>query len=98
MDASNCIIHYDCVSISRKLHQITFKTLKNLKKNKVSRIALGGNNLNRLQSAGIPETLDKNYYVLRERFKKFTLDVSIEKERKRKNLLIKQNLNARGYH
>ena len=61
MDPSNCIIHYDSIFISEKLHQFTSTTLKTLKKNKVARISLGGDNLYQLQSAGRPETLAKNY-------------------------------------
>ena len=62
--------HSLCVSISGKLRQITSTTLKTLKKNKVARIALGGDNLHQLQSAGVLETRDKNYYVHPECYKK----------------------------
>ena len=55
-----------------------------MKKNKVARTVLGGNNLHQLQSAGIPETLDKNYYVRPECYKKFTLAVSLEKRKRKK--------------
>ena len=55
-----------------------------MKKNKVALIALGGDNLHQLQSAGIPETLDKNYYVHPECYKKFTLAVSLEKRKRKK--------------
>lgn len=84
MDPSNCIIYYDCVYVSGKLRQITNTTLKTFKKNKVARIALGGDNLHQLQSAGIPETLDKNYYVHPECYKKITLAVSLEKRKRKK--------------
>ena len=88
MDPSICIIYYDCVSVSGKLRQITNTTLKTFKKNKVARIALGGDNFHQLQSAGIPETLDKSYYVHPECYKKFTLAVSLEKRKRKKNLLM----------
>ena len=84
MDPSNCIIHYDCVCISGKLCQITSTALKTLKKNNVAHIVLDGDNLHQLQSAGIPETLEKNYYVHPECYKKFTLAVSLEKRKRKK--------------
>ena len=49
MNPSNFIIHYDFISISENLRQITSTTFKFLKKNKVH-IALGGDNLHKLQS------------------------------------------------
>ena len=85
MDPSNCIIHYNCISVFGKLRQTTSTTLKALKKNKFARIALDGDNLHQLQSTGITETLDKNYYVLTKCYKSFTLAVSLEK---RKRLLM----------
>ena len=70
MNGSFKLYHSLCVSISGKLRQITSTTLKTLKKNKVARIALGGDNLHQLQSAGVLETRDKNYYVHPECYKK----------------------------
>ena len=40
--------------------------------------------MHQLQSAGIPETLDKNYYVHPECYKKFTLAVSLGKRKRKK--------------
>ena len=80
MNPSNCIIHDDYISISEKLHQITFTKLKN----KVAHIAFGGDNLHQLPSAVLPETLDKNYYVHPECYKKLILAVSLEKRKRKK--------------
>ena len=102
MDPSNCIIHYDCVCISGKLCQITSTALKTLKKNNVAHIVLGGDNLHQLQSAGIPETLEKNQYVHPECYKKFNLAVSLEKQKRKKNINVakskrqKVSLNAQN--
>ena len=83
MNPSNFIIHYDFISISENLRQITSTTFKTLKKNKVH-IALGGDNLHQLQSAGIPETFGKNYYVHPESYKKFIVAVSLKKRKRKK--------------
>ena len=61
--------------LSGKLRQIFSTALKILKKNKVVR------------TAGIPEILDKNYYVHLEHYKKFILAVSLEKRKKKKKTI-----------
>ena len=94
MDPSGCIVHYEDISVTGKLRKVTTTTLKTLKKNQVARIALGGDNLHPLQSNGIPETLDKTYYVPPECYKKFTFAVTLEKQKRKK--LLPQHPNARN--
>ena len=84
MDPSGCIVHYEDISVTGKLRKVTTTTLKTLKKNKVALIALGGDNLHQLESNGIPETLDKTYYVHPECYKKLTFAVTLEKRKRKK--------------
>ena len=87
MDLSGCIVHYEDISVIGKLRKVSTTTLKTLKESKVAGIALGGDNLHQLQSNGIPETLDKTYYVHPKCYKKFTFAVTLEKRKRKKKSL-----------
>ena len=80
-----CIIHYDSINTKEPLRGLTDVTLKSLKENKEIRQKLGGENYHYQQCAGIPDTLNSNYYLHPECFKKFIYAKTLEKRKYQSN-------------
>ena len=68
---NRCQVHYDFITISSPLREITYVTLKSLQETKKIREQLGGENYHCEQCESIPEALDDSYFIHPECYKKF---------------------------
>ena len=75
-----CIVHYYNIRTKDALREVTETSLKSFK-DKLIRETLGGSNHHYEQSAGVPDTHDKPYFLHAECFKKFTYAKTLSKRK-----------------
>ena len=81
-----------CIIIKELLKALTEVTLKTLKENREIRQKIGGENYYYQQCAGIPDTLNSNYYLHPESFRKFKCAKTLDKRKCKDGDAIKQDI------